>query len=308
MSDPNFVIVHCPKGHELQAAREHLTATLACPVCGIEFVPQATSGAALPATPPADYPSTLGYAGTELLREPVEFPAITPWMIWLWLAVGIVQFIQAAVMATLGPKPGQDPTQMAPGAMGITAIVAIVGCFAGAALLTALVLQFVWIYRIHKDAMRARGYNNISPGLALGLSFVPVIHSIWTAWTLKKLSSFAVETSSKQGDGDTRALERSESATRNYFLIAIVLLLSGCGMMVYVMSIMWGPMMAIINSGGAGNQVQLQQQLQAEIANSMPVWLQIAMQGLSLLGIFLFFNAVRRLEAALYPALGAPPR
>ena len=39
--------------------------------------------------------------------------------------------------------------------------------------------------------LRARGYREVSPGLALGLSFIPLFNWIWTGWTMKKLALFA---------------------------------------------------------------------------------------------------------------------
>ncbi len=305
MADPNFVIVQCPKGHELQAAQEHLSATLACPVCGIEFIPQA--GGPGPGVQ-LNAPAALTYAGGDLLTKPVDYPSMTTWMIWLWLVAAIIQFLQQTAVALMGPQGSADPSQLSGPEMTILGIAFVGSCVTAILILIAFVLQLMWIHRIHTDAKRAGKYQKVSPGLALGLSFVPVIHNIWTAWTLRSLSSFVVEKNGGLQGENSASLARSESSTRSFLIMSVLLLLIGCGTVGYVFYALWEPMMTAINAGGNMNQMQLQQQFQQQVEEAMPAWLQIASQVIYLVGIILFFNAVRSLEAVLYPALGASPK
>lgn len=307
MMDQNYVIVQCPKGHELQAAREHLTATLACPVCGIEFVPQAPAGVATANLP--EFPSTMSYAGTDLLSQPIDYPAVTPWMTWLWMGAGIVQTLQVLALMTVGqPTMTVGQPQLTGPLVAVMAVVGVMSCLSGIAILVAFVLQLIWIFRIHKDARRARDYRKVSPGLALGLSFVPIIHSIWTAWTLRNLAKFSAETIGAQGGENPEVLASANHATRNYLSISVFLLVMICSSTSYILYTMWGPLMKLATTPGGASQMQIQAEFQQLSAQAISPWLQVGMQCFQLLGIYLFFQAVRKLEAALYPALGAPPR
>ncbi|MCB9852975.1 MAG: hypothetical protein H6819_07760 [Phycisphaerales bacterium] len=306
MMDQNYVIVHCPKGHELQAAREHLTATLSCPVCGIEFVPQAAAGVAGLAAP-AQTPTPLSYAGNDLLTHPIDYPGVTTAMIWLWMIVAIASVLQVLVAVIVGPPPAVQPGQMPNINPGYFVFSLIVGCSLWICIAVAVVLQLMWIYRIHKDALRARRYSSISPGLALGLSFVPVFNYIWTALTMRKLSSFVATSADMQDPQIANQVARSQKATLWCLIAAIVVVLSGCAFMSYFGVIGWNAAQASLTPNGQLDQVAFQAALQSKMTGES-VWLQVAFNFLGLFVVLLYVSAVRRLEAVLYPFLGAPQK
>ncbi|MBN2561488.1 MAG: hypothetical protein JXQ75_11220 [Phycisphaerae bacterium] len=175
--DPNNVLIRCPAGHELQAARTDLSKALRCPICNVTFTP--SGGPAMQTGSAAHVgPESLGYAGT--MRRPVFRPTYAGWLVGLWIAAEVLGTINS--FAQMGG--GIDPQTPDP-------IVMVGGCFIFLVIIPAIVLQLMWIYRIHDDARRARGYYAVSPGLALGLSFIPFFNYIWTGWTMKKLAEFA---------------------------------------------------------------------------------------------------------------------
>lgn len=301
--DPNYVIVHCPKGHELQAAREHLTATLACPVCGIEFVPQSmTDAAAGPSVPPSD-PAQLEYANR--LNEPVEYPGVTSGMVWVWMSIAVISIIQAIVGVFLGPPPIAKPGQMPEFSGGDMAFRLVVGCVSMILLVVAVVLQLMWIYRIHKDAQRARGYGEVSPGMALGVSFIPAVNYIWTAVTMRKLSSF-VASSTEGGAEPSERVTKAQGATRLCLIVGIIAVVGFCLFMSYGMYAYFD---AVKAAGGVGpaNQAAIQAKLNAKLGAGN-VWFPVILNTIGLLIVWVYVRAVRRLEAALYPFLGAPER
>lgn len=304
--DSEYTNVRCPNGHDLQAARMHLSMQLTCPVCGISFVPQ-PSHTALPVAPP-DSPQTLTYGTASQQWQPVQYPGVTSWMVWLWLIVGGVQFLSQVVVTLIGPAMPTNPQQVSGVLIGIVAAASIVSCFVWVAMVTAFVLQLFWIYRIHKDAKRAGHYNEISPGLALGISFIPLIHNIWTGWTMRKLSSFSLRTGGREAEAIPGAMAKSESATRNFLWYSVIfLVVQGISFVVFLAT-MWGPMMRMMQAGAGTNPMQFQQQLQQQVTGLWQTLMQLGMQVGQLLLIVLFVLAVRKLEAALYPTLGAPPK
>ena len=304
MIDPNNVMIRCPNGHELQAAKTDLDKPLACPVCSVTFTPS-MAGATAPAPQPqalmqpvpgVQEPTTMSYA-PEMLKTPISFPGYTNWMLGLWIGTYILQAIndlyQRLYPTTIDPTNPDIATAV---------ILGFAGCFVGAAFLAALVLQFMWIYRIHKDALRGRQYQGVSPGLALGLSFIPLFNFFWTPWTMKKLARFAAETGEQNASGSAA---QAVQATGVCLITAIVLILMSCGeisIMVPAFVDMFQKMMA------AGPQGVDQQALQQEIAESVPLALHVASALISIAGVFIYAWAVRKLEASLYPFLGAPSR
>lgn len=301
MIDPENVIVHCPNGHELQAAREHISQALTCPVCSVEFVPQVKDNAVPP--PPTDA-ATLGYAGTELLRQPVEFPGYTSWMLWIWMGLAILQVLNAIVMPFL-----VDPEQMKPGQApnvnsGLVVFGMAFGCIFLVAFCAAVVLQLMWIFRIHKDAKRSQKYADVSPGLALGMNFVPMACFVWTAWTMRKLSTFVASFDKADQPDVANRIAASETATRSCFISSIVITLFWCVVMSVFIVAIYGAFQNAMGPGGNFDQAKYQQ----EVNSAMPPWSQMAGPIIGLVGTVIYFNAVRKLEAALYPFLGAPPR
>ena len=195
--DPNNVLIRCPAGHELQAARDDLGKALSCPVCNITFTPGGVPEAAA-------VPQQLGYASSQLGR-PVSRPGYVGWMVGLWVALEILSAINSFTTMTQDPMDPSLPMMA-------------VGCFAFLVLIAAVVLQLKWIHRIHQDARQARGYTDVSPGLALGLSFIPFFNLIWTGWTLKKLAAFAAKQASEEASETAEVLR--VATTCFYFGIA----------------------------------------------------------------------------------------
>ncbi len=203
--DPNNTLICCPAGHQLQVVRTDLNKVLCCPVCKQTFMPGGGPAVQAPPGSPAG-PTLLSYAdGT--LPQPVTRPTYVRWLVGLWI---VAEFLTAignyAQMAV-----GQDPQNPNPSFM-------FGQCFVILPFIAAVVLQLMWIYRIHADALRARGYREVSPGLALGLSFIPVFNLVWTAWTMKRLATFAA------GGGEPFAQGAADvvraSATCLYFGVA----------------------------------------------------------------------------------------
>jgi hypothetical protein len=67
----------------------------------------------------------------------------------------------------------------------------LVSAFAVAGLaITSLVLLLIWTYRVHQDMeVLTAGTHSPSPGLAMGLLFVPVMHPFWLWHVLRQLSN-----------------------------------------------------------------------------------------------------------------------
>jgi hypothetical protein len=170
------ILVRCPAGHELQAARADLGKLLSCPVCGQKFSP---GGVGPPQARAAGRPATLSSADGTLPR-PVSVPRFTVWMVVLWLVFEVASGFNAFIQMSAPANPqAANPASL------------LMGCFTVMVGVAAVVLQLMWIHRIHSDALRGRGYREVSPGSALGLSFIPAFNFIWTAWTMKKLARFA---------------------------------------------------------------------------------------------------------------------
>ncbi len=288
MIDPSNVIIHCPNGHQLQAARMDLDKPLACPICGVTFTP-ASAGprGAVPGAAPLD----LGYSGSPL-SAPVEYPAYTNWMLALWaiafcLTIGYGLF---GAQYAAPPDPGQP---LPPGAIGACAL----SCLLILAAPAAIVLQLMWIYRIHCDARRARGYDDVSPGLALGLSFIPLFNYPWTAWTMRKLAAFAATGTS---DDRTRA-EQALKASAVCMVVTVLFLALTCTNL----SIgTYAGIRVAQELGATGSQVD-SIELQRRVEAYLPSALQYAGTVLLVIGLVIYVWAVRKVETALYSFLGA---
>lgn len=301
MIDPNNVLIRCPNGHQLQAAKTDLDKPLACPVCNVTFTPS-PSGAA-PEAPPvpaggAGAPETLSYGmpGTPALQEPVTYPPYTQWMIILWVAVYVLQAING--LYQMANPPDIDPQNPFAGQM---VSLMVFGCFVGAGTIAAIVLQLMWIYRIHKDARRARNYQAVSPGLAIGLSLIPLFNLIWTPVTMRKLARFATDPDESGGSAGNRA-----------FYAATVCLVAGIAILVTYCAVFSAMLPAYMkgfnNIQALGPQNMDQQALQREIMASIPAAVQIFSAIVPAVAAVIYYWAVRKLEAALYPFLGALPR
>lgn len=303
MIDPENVLIRCPNGHELQAARADLNKPLACPVCNTTFTPGAADLAAPAAAPPpgppgvegAPAPITMGYADATVAR-PIAYPAFTNWMLGLWITSTLIAAVFSIISAVSPPSfdPATPDIAMAIGS-------GFLGCVNGGIFIAAVILQLMWIYRVHTDARRAKHYEDVSPGLALGISFVPLLNFIWTAWTMKKLAAFANVTDRE----DRLAADQAEKITGLCFILGIVYVLANC----ITIAIMIPPAVEMVKTmAQVGPQAANQAALQQKMVAAVPVAWQLLVQAITVVGMLIYVFAVRRLEASLYSFLGAPGR
>lgn len=293
MMDPNNVLIRCPNGHELQAAKADLAKPLACPVCNVTFTPSGGPAATAAGMETPDKGGAVVDYASDMLSSPIAYPGYTNWM--LGLTVGTYMLTAVASLLNLGGPTAEDPTSPSMGGI-------MLSCFSGTAGLAAIVLQLMWIYRIHKDALRARGYTSVSPGKALGLSFIPVFNFIWTAWTMKKLAGFAWREDAAEDSAEGQALR----ATSLCLVAGIVLVLSNCVAISLAVSVVAGSIGDIMNQ--SISQAERQTLMAEKIAESTPFAWQVIGPLISVACVLVYFRAVRGLEAALYPFLGAPSR
>jgi len=300
MIDPNNVLIRCPNGHELQAAKADLDKPLACPVCNVTFTPavgpvsQAESSADVDGTGGAV--STVDYAG-EAITSPINYPGYTNWMLGLWVAVTILGAIMGLYQLASTSEVDQSTSAASKSVLGF-----FYSCSAGVAGIVAVALTLMWVYRIHKDARRGRNYRSVSPGLALGLSFIPVFNYVWVTWTMKKLAAFARPSDAAEDSTENPAIK----ATSLCLVAGIVLALSNC-VTYSLMGRAWIGVMSEVAQQKISQQ-EMQTVMTQRIASSVPFVWQIISPLISVVCVLFFFRAVRSLEAALYPFLGAPNR
>jgi hypothetical protein len=158
----------------------------------------------VPTYPPVPAPTGFAPAvgpGPGLYGAPVIAPVIPrqrdarPMMILLALSIlamtayGILQVFAREIhlqnpFATTRPAAASHSiaATMAQGAQFISVML----------ILTYVILLLVWIYRVHRDLeMLTYGRHCPTPGLAMGLLFVPVVHSFWLCHVLRRLSQRA---------------------------------------------------------------------------------------------------------------------
>ncbi|HPF40785.1 MAG TPA: hypothetical protein P5081_21790 [Phycisphaerae bacterium] len=308
MADSNYVIVHCPKGHELQAAHEHLTATLSCPVCGIEFVPQA--GAVPTMTGPQNLAtSPVTYSASHLLTKPIQYPGVTSWMLGLWVVVTAMLIAQGVIGMVIGPTQSFKPNGLPDLNPGMLVFAIASGCMMWLGLAAACVLQLIWIYRIHDDAQRARGYDKISAIVATIVCFIPGFNMIWTALTMLWLSNFVAASPSNVETPDASALaSKAVGICRWCLVVSVLFVVSFCGYTCYAILRAYKAALAVPGAmNGTANQAELQAKIQAEIGVT-PLWVSIVVYVLLALVVYLYIRTVRATENALYPFLGAPAK
>src|SRR5262245_57799362 len=90
----------------------------------------------------------------------------------------------------------------------------------------------MWIHRIHADAQASRGYSEISPGLALGLCFIPSFQYPWTGWTLMRLSAHCMQ--SRPPDAPATREEAAVRTSKLCFIASFAVVAAGL-VMTYVM-------------------------------------------------------------------------
>ena len=274
-------MIRCPAGHELQAAKTDLGKPLCCPVCNQTFTLGGGAAAApAPNVPASGAPTRLDYADGRI-GLPVSRPGYVGWLIGFWIVVVVAGAVYNFASMGLGSDP-QNPNPLH-----------IAGsCFVGMGAIVAIVLQLMWIYRIHSDALRARGYREVSPGMALGLSFIPFFNYIWTGWTMKKLASFA------SGEGALQGVSASEA-------VRAATLCFGFGIAMATMSCIAGTAGAVVGfqaamQAGPGGPVD-----PFATAGSGFYALMVLSNLVSLAATFVYVWAVRKLHHALYDFLGA---
>jgi len=289
--DPNNVLIRCPNGHELQAAKTDLDKPLACPICNVTFTPSSGPGSPPSGTATPSGPGPVVDYESDLMSSPIAYPGYTNWMLGLWTAL----FMMSAVFSLLDLS-GLTTKDAAPPTPSLGAM--MMPCFVLIALITAFVLQLMWIYRVHKDAKRARGYTSVSPILALVLCLIPGFNFAWTAWTMKKLAAFVGREDAAEDSAEAQALR----STTLCLIAGIVLGISYC-VTFGVISSVWFQAM-----GQLMQEKITQTEMAKKINDSLPFAWQVISPLISVACVLIYFRAVRTLEAALYPFLGAPNR
>ena len=279
MTDPPIAIINCPNGHELQAARDDLGKTLACPICNAAFKPTAAEG---PETAVVARPVRTG----GLSLSP---PTYTTWLIRLWLTAGMLQFAVGVTHVLASPDLDQP---LSPDG-GILSVDLALGQIQLFITLPAVLLQLFWIYRIHNDARRSMMYRDVSPGLALGLSFIPILQYPWTAWTLLNLSQKAIG-SAFQPEAIRRA--------RTCLVLGVLIAVNQCVTVLFLL------IESMKNRHPDGTLPVLFDPADIPILYHPPIDMLILVSGLAaFLGAVVYVRTVRTVEAALYPATDAAP-
>ena len=88
MTDQDYLLIQCPNGHDLQAARDDLSKKLACPVCDTHFVPAETGNMGGESTPPTVVPQTISNASFQV----PDYPGTTEPLRYIWLYFYLVLF------------------------------------------------------------------------------------------------------------------------------------------------------------------------------------------------------------------------
>jgi hypothetical protein len=207
------------------------------------------------------------------------------WLVGLWIAFEVLATIGNYAQMILG----QDPQNPNPSFM-------LGQCFVILPFVAAVVLQLMWIYRIHADALRARGYREVSPGLALGLSFIPVFNLVWTAWTMKRLATFAAGGGEPPDQGAAETVRASTTCL--YFGVAKAL--SQCLGAVMGLVLMFRSLGSLGPAGPMGPVDPL--------ASAGPGFYAVgAITTLvSLAAVLVYARTVPKVQDSLYRFLGAP--
>ncbi len=297
MIDPNNVLLQCPNGHELQAARADIHQDLACPVCSVVFTPQVPRDPVPGPFNSAQSSVAMQYAVRGAIGGRAAYPGYTGWMIVLWI-VGALMLGALTIYSALVQEdydPAKPSTGMLAGALGVL-------CLGLPAAIAAIVLNLIWIHRVHKDAEAYGGYNGISPGMALGISFIPIANLIWIAWTLHKLGQFSSE-GERQSDP---AAMRGAHAARTCLIVAVVLTAIIC----ITTSIMF------VSSNHALKEAQAEglklgtpeYARRIQELTAFPPAITIGDMLIRMLSVLVYLYTVRAVETSLYTKLGAIPR
>ncbi len=277
MTPADPVVVCCPDGHQLNAERTHLGQTLACPVCGKTFRPAVAPALAMSPPTTVSIETTPGLA--------LKIPGYTPVLLGLWIAYDLLLGLSRLLFdpSTLAPpSPGEPPT-VDPAGMCMTSFLILV-------FPAAVVLQLLWIHRLHRDALRAGGYTAVSPELALGLSFIPIFNFIWTGWTLRKLGAFAI---ARLGMED-RAARAAFTATSLCFGAGILKAAMSC------VSASWGAVIGFKAGLESGGNMAIDPTL---FATPSFQTLMFVSSGIGIFTTLVYIVSIFKLQAVLYRAL-----
>jgi len=297
MTEPEYQLIQCPNGHDLQAAKTDMRKRLACPVCEVHFVPEEAEGSSAPTTPPVEMP----YGTPDLAMDRPDYPGTTEPLRYLWLFVFIVVFalnMLAYFSNNALMTPGQTPAPM----------LALVGCSFGIALIAGCVVQLMWVYRVHADAQKYGKYSTIPAWAALAVSLIPLVNLIWTAVVMKLLAGFADQR--VQQSSENRSKFRSASGITTTLLVLSVVWMGLTGVFSYQS---FGLRDQAIKNVKAQGDVEVdtpeyQRAVAKESQALTPKWMIVTGGTVPLIAAITYFLAVRRLVDALYPALGAPYR
>lgn len=285
MIDPNHVILQCPNGHELQAAKTDLDKKLQCPVCNVTFLPvvEDATSSDRPTQPPVP-----------LLPRP-DRPAYTNWMLgfWIWVPSWLTFF---ALLSVLFPSLGASGgvSKLPP---SVSMLLGSVSCLWLVCIAIVIVMQLMWIFRVHADAERF-GYRSISPGLAFGLSLIPVINIVWTAYAMLRLAHFSADDS-----GSFRAASTGSSINwARVNLIASLLVLATFATATFLLNAtIEQARLEALQLGVQDNTPEMTAKVK-ELAGFTPV-VFLAPLLISCAGTVVYAFAVRRVEDALYERL-----
>ena len=165
---PSPDLLQCPNCGRA-VTRAELEPAGICPTCALQrpaqFPPIATA------------PVSLGY--TIPTNNASETDRLRPRGIIAFAIVAIVMFILSAVIAVrayfnVGASLDESTQQM---------IILASTCAFLLLTLTAAILWLLWVYRVHADlrSLTAAQYS-ISPGEALGFSFIPLFDAFWASY------------------------------------------------------------------------------------------------------------------------------
>lgn len=281
MDQPQYFVVRCPNGHELRTTTDQVGRTLACPICSATFTPDA------PAPAPPTQPRVLSYGSTGRSRS-IKRPIYTTWMLTFWITYTALQFLSACANAFWPPTAEQLD---AGGGIG-TSVTMLFGCLGPPVGLAAVVMQGMWIYRIHSDARDGLKYHDVSPGLALGMTFVPIAQYIFTGWTMLRLARV------------TATLERISPAIRSSavrwgklcILAAIVMQTATLLMNAYAAA----GLMSKIGFGTTPDFNLIFREMQALMTSGSAKWYLFANHAVALLAVLVYAAGVRAVERAVY--------
>lgn len=298
MIDPNNLLLKCPNGHDLQAARTDIDKELECPVCRMTFRPQIAGATAVGAAAPAPVGAVpLEYGGTQVGLARAKYPGYTGWLIGLWLFV-VFSIAGAVTYEAVFPNAAASAKPSTP----MMVFAGMLLCLVLPSLIAGVVLHLMWIYRIHRDAQNYGQYTDVSPGLALGLTFVPVFNIVWTGWLVRKLTQFAAS-------GERRTDPAAASAAQ----IGRVFFFTSCALFIVIcigIALQWVSYAHFLTEVQSQNLAPGSTEFVQKMTESMTVTpaLSIGDQLIRVVSVFVYVLAIRRLEASLYPKLGAPPR